>query len=317
MRGVARRGRRAVATAAIVVVLLGCGTSPSADGPVADPAGTEGEEAADVADAPASAASEATAAFTAIVAALKGRDLDALVSRSVGPAAAFFGYLRHFQGARADPDDPFENLVVEPDRPQVTVEGDVARVGATIGYGSQEGAPPRVLTDLELRLVDGRWYLAGFVRNGSPIADWVTPAPAEATVSAGGIDVEVVGLFVDVGCFDGTDVRCPAAHRDSAALAFVVVNGTGGDIRPVPVPASGGDAIAVLDAGGSEWPLVSAEVQGFPREVPSPAVGVFQGASRLGAGGDVRLAWETEDGTVHAFELPVPAYPHGWAADGW
>jgi hypothetical protein len=31
----------------------------------------------------------------------------------------------------------------------------------------------------------------------------------------------------------------------------------------------------------------------------------------------VRLAWETGDGVVHAFELPVPAYPHDWAADGW
>jgi hypothetical protein len=316
MRRVPRRGRRGVATAAIVGVLLGCGTAP-VDDPTATADGARADFD-DVADgARASAAPDAAEAFTAIVAALEARDLEALVTRSAGPAAAFFGYLRHFQEATADRDDPFENLVVDPPDPEVTVEGDVARIGAAIGYGSQEGAPPRVLTDLELRLVDGGWYLAGFERNGSPISAWVAPAPAEATVSAGGIDVEVVGLFVDVGCLDGADARCPAAHRDSAGVAFVVVNGTDGDIRPVPVTASVGDAIAVLDAGGSEWPLVSAEVLGFRREVPSPVVGVFQGASSLAAGGAVRLAWETEDGTVHAFDLPVPAYPHDWAAGGW
>jgi hypothetical protein len=317
MRRVPRRGVRGVVTAAIVWGFLGCGTAEPRD----DPTGTADEETADPDDivdaARAPAASDAAEAFTTIVAALEARDLDALVTRSAGPAAAFFGWVRHFQAAVADPDDPFENLVVEPSVPKVTVDGDVARVDATIGYGSQEGAPPRILTDLELRLVDGGWYLAGFVRNGFPIGEWVAPAPPEATVSAGGIDAAVVGLFVDVGCLHGTDARCPAANRDSAGVSIVVVNGTGGEIGPVPVTTSGGDAVAVLVASGSEWPLVSADVRGFPRDVPSPVVGVFQGASSLGAGGEVRLAWETEDGAVHAFELPVPAYPHDWAADGW
>jgi hypothetical protein len=312
MRRAPRREGRSVATAAIVGVLLGCGT---AQPPGAAPAGTEDEATPHADRAPA--ATDAAAAFTTIAAALEARDLDALVTLSAGPAAAFFGWVRHLHEAAADPGDPFVNLVVEPRVPEVAIEGDVARVDATIGYGSQEGAPPRILTDLELRLVDADWYLAGFERNGSPISQWVAPGPAEATVSAGGIDVEVVGLFVDVGCLDGADARCPAAYRDSAGLAFTVANGTGGDIEPVPVEASSGDVIAVLDAGGSEWPLVSAEVQGFPRDVTSPVVGVFQGASGLSAGGVVRLAWETEDGAVHVFELPVPAYPHDWAADGW
>jgi hypothetical protein len=317
MRPVPRGAGRGVATAAVVGMVLGCATTQPVDAPtgIAAEATVDRNGGVDV-DLPP-AGSEAAQAFTAIVAALEARDLDALVSRSAGPAAAFFSWMRHHREASASPDDPLENLVVEPPVPEVTVDGDVARVGATIGYGSQEGAPPRILTDLELRRVDARWYLAGFERNGIPIADWVAPAPADATVSTGGIDVDVVGLFVDVGCLDGADARCPAALRDSAGVSFVVFNGTDGDITPVPVTMDSEDTLAVLDAGGSGWPLVDAQVQGFPRAVPSAVVGVFQGASDLGAGGVVRLAWETGDGVVHAFELPVPAYPHDWAADGW
>jgi hypothetical protein len=314
MRREIRWGGCRVAAAAILGVMFGCGTAEPADAPATPEAqSTDIDAGADVDHV--SAASDAVEALTAIEAALVGRDLDALVTRSVGPAAAFFGWMRHQREAAAATSDPFENLVIEPPVPEISVEDDVARVDATIGYGSQEGAPPRILTSLELHLVDGSWYLAGFDRNDIPIADWVTPAPAEATVTAGGIDVEVTGLFVDVGCFDGSDENCPGNLKDSVGVSFVVVNNTGGDISPVPVDVDG-DTLAVLDAGGNEWPLVDAQVQGFPRDAPSPVVGVFQGASNLGTGGAVRLAWETTDGTVHAFELPVPTYPHDWAADG-
>lgn len=317
MRRVPRGGGRGVAAAAILGLVLGCGTAQPVDAPAGskDPAMTALDDDAEADGAPA--ASDAAEAFAAIMAALEARDLDALVTGSVGPAAAFFTWMRHLREASGQSADPFENLVVEPPVPEVTEEGDLARVDATIGFGSQEGAPPRILTNLELRLVDGTWYLVGFERNGIPIADWVAPAPAEATVTSCGIEVEVAGLFVDVGCLDGSDPNCPMANRNSAGMSFLVINRTGGDIHPVPVAVEGGEAVAVLDAGGSEFPLVDAEVQGFPRDVPSPVVGVFQGASSLGDGGVVRLAWETEDGTVHTFELPVPAYPHDWAGDGW
>jgi hypothetical protein len=306
-----------VATAAILGLLTGCGTAQPDD----LPAGT-GDPATAAVDDPVedgndTAATGATEAFTAIAAAMEAGDLDALVMDSVGPAAAFFTWMRHLRAASGEAADPFENLVVEPPVPQVTDEGDVARVDATIGYGSQEGAPPRILTNLELRLVDGAWRLAGFERNGVPIAEWVAPAPAEASVTAAGIDVEVIGVFVDRGCLDGSDPNCPEAIRDSAGVAFVVINRTGGDIEPVPVALDGGEAVAVLEAGGSAFPLVDAAVQGFPRDLPSPVVGVFQGASSLGEGGVVRLAWEAEAGAVHTFELPVPVYPHDWASDGW
>jgi hypothetical protein len=314
VRRVPRDGARGVATAAILGLVLGCGTAQTLDAPASteDPA----TDALDDADR-ASAASDSTEAFTAIMAAMEARDLDALVTSSVGPAAAFFTWMRHEREASSESADPFENLVVEPHVPEVTGDRDVARVDATIGFGSQEGAPPRILTNLELRLVDGSWYLASFERNGVPIADWVAPAPEEANVTAAGIDVEVIGLFVDVGCFDGSDPNCPAAIQNSAGVSFVVINRTGGDINPVPVDVNGGEAVAVLEAGDSEFPLVDAEVQGFPRDLPSPVVAVFQGASSLGEGGVFRLAWETEDGAVHAFEVPVPIYPHDWAGDGW
>jgi hypothetical protein len=306
-----------VATAAILGLVLGCGTTQPVDAPAGTgaPATTALDDDVEADGVPAP--SDAAAAFAAIVAALEARDLDALVTGSVGPAAAFFTWMRHMREASSGSADPFENLAVEPPTPEVTDEGDLARVDATIGFGSQEGAPPRILTNLELRLVDGTWYLAGFERNGVPIADWVTPAPADATVTSGGIEVAVAGLFVDVGCLDGSDPNCPMAIRNSVGMSFSVINRTGDDIHPVPVAMEGGEAIAVLDAGGSEYPLVDAEVQGFPHDVPSPVVGVFQGASSLGDGGVVRLAWETEDGTVHTFELPVPVYPHDWAGDGW
>jgi hypothetical protein len=301
---VAGRGRVTVTTLVLAGgFLAGCTTT------VGDPV-VEGVETA--AEGAATDVADPDALVAAMVAAMEATDLDGLVDLSVGPAQAFFVHLRHFQAATAEEDPPFPNLSAEIEGP-AEVDGDVATIEGLIGYGTAEGAPPRVLTDLRMVATDDGWRLAGFTRNGHPIEEWTVPGDPDRQVTNGGISVAVVALFIDAGCFTGSDTGCPAAHRDSFGVDLEVLNTTDAPITPAPVTLPDGSEVpAWVETSEGPEPVVSAHAPGFPAGTTAEVTAVFQGASAMADGGTLYVAFETEDGTVVPIEVPVPAYPHPW-----
>jgi hypothetical protein len=288
-----------------VVPLAACSGATLEDGAVVLEAGDL------VVDPHGPVVDDPAAVLDAVAEAMRTTDLDRLVELSTDAAAVYFAHVRHVHAATADAAHLFENLTVELDPPMV--DGATATAEGVIAHGSAEGAPPRVLTAWRLRETPDGWRVAGFTRNDEPVERWTAPGTTAAPVRHADIEVAVAALFVDVGCFTGSDAGCPAAVRDSFAVDLMVTNDTGHEIAPVPVELPDGEAVpAYVDTGIDAHPVVQADAPGFPSGVSAEVTAVFRGASQLVEGGTLHLAFETATGDVVPFEVPLPGYPHAW-----
>jgi hypothetical protein len=288
-----------------VVPLAACSGATLEDGAVVLEAGDL------VVDPHGPVVDDPAAVLDAVAEAMRTTDLDRLVELSTDAAAVYFAHVRHVHAATADAAHLFENLTVELDPPMV--DGATATAEGVIAHGSAEGAPPRVLTAWRLRETPDGWRVAGFTRNDEPVERWTAPGTPATAVRHADIEVEVVALFVDVGCFTGSDAGCPAAVRDSFAVDLMVTNDTGDELAPVLVALPDGEAVpAYVDTGAGAHPVIQADAPGFPSGVSAEVTAVFRGASQLVEGGTLHLAFETATGDVVPFEVPLPGYPHAW-----
>jgi hypothetical protein len=263
------------------------------------------------AEAGAAASDEPAAVLGAVTAAMAASDLDLLVQLSTDAARVYFVHVRHFHAATGDDAHLFENLTLELDEP--VVDGTTATADGLVAYGTADGAPPRVLTDWRLHETAEGWRVVGFTRNDEPVERWTVPGDGLSPVRHEDIEVDVLALFIDAGCFTGSDRGCPAAVRDSFAADLLVTNDTGGDLTPIPVELPGGEAVpAFITSSAGYHPVVQADAPGFPSGTTAEVTAVFTGASELSAGGTLHLAFETAAGEVVPFEIPLPAYPHDW-----
>jgi hypothetical protein len=300
--------RRLVVALAVLVAGGACGSDSADDG--ADVTGGLPAEPAG-----SLALDTAGAALGELAAAMEAGDVDRVVGLTDGPAQTFFRYQRHFWLADGADGPPFPNVNLAPGAAEVLAE-DRVRFAGPLGYGTQEGAPPRLLTDLEFVDVasDGGWRLERFVRNGHPIGGWVSPADDGARVEAGPLVVEVVGLFSDVPCNTGTDPGCPAWSRDKVAVAFLVTNRSETPVDPAPMELPDGtlEPAWLETSDGDARPLVEVVASGLAVGAASPVVALFPAADDLTEGGALHLAFVTAAGERLEVSLPVPPYPYPW-----
>ena len=291
---------RASVLTALGLVLLGCATTEGGEPGV-------GETTAD----PTIAA--ARMAFDEIADGLAAGDPAALRELSAGPAAAFFAHADHLRRASGtEPGELFPNSRAEPGG--AAVDGDGVRFPGPVIWGDPEGPPPRVLTDLLFTEDEDGWVLRSFTRNDVPIERWVTPA-ADETAGAVPVTGQVVGVFVDVTCLEGTDPECPEfLGQDSLAVDFEVTNDSEAPLEPVEVTLPDGSTSAAWleTPSGEPQPLRDAVLQGLPPGEASPVTALVGGADAMDQGGILHIALKTADGTVHPVDLPVPAYPASW-----
>jgi hypothetical protein len=297
--------RLAVALVALAVGTSACDTDGS--GAAADDATAELAASHDQPDA--------AAALEALVTAMEMEDAARVIELAVGPARAFFLYQLHLSLAEGGKEPLYPNLRVERGESEELSAWRV-RFPGPLGFGTQEGAPPRILTDLEFveDAADGTWRLERFVRNGHQIAAWVSPPGDEARVEVGPVGAQVVGLFSDVACNTGSDTGCPEWARNKVAVAFLVTNGSAGPLVPAPIelPDGTSEPAWLETSSGAAHPLFDAATTGLPGGRSSPVVTVFPGADDLAEGGALHLGLASEVGEHHQLSLPVPPYPHPW-----
>jgi hypothetical protein len=297
--------RRLVVVLTVLVTGGACGTDDGPDvagGLPADPAGSP-------------ALDTAGAALVELAAAMEAGDIDRVVGLTDGPAQAFFRFQRHHWLADGADGPPFPNVNLASGAVEVLAE-DRVRFTGPLGYGTQEGAPPRLLTDLEFVDVasEGGWRLERFVRNGHPIGEWVSPPDDGARVEAGPLVVEIVGLFSDVPCNTGTDPGCPAWARDKVAVAFLVTNRSEAPVDPAPVELPDGtmEPAWLETSDGTAHPLFEVVATSLAVGEASPVVALFPAADALADGGVLHLAFVTAAGERLEVSLPVPPYPYPW-----
>jgi len=286
---------------AVGILLTGCG---SPDGEVKAPA-EEGTRDRDV-------VAQARAAFDQVADGFAVGDPAALRDLSTGPAQAFFAHADHLRRASGGPlDDVFPH--VRADAGDATVGASSVTFAGPVTWGDPEGPGPRVLTDLVFRNDGDAWMLDRFTRSDFPIERWVTPA-ADDGAGASPVTAHVVGVFVDVTCLEGTDPECPQLVEGGLAVDFVVTNSSDAPLAPAEMKLpDGSTAPAWLETPtGEAQPLIDAAAQGFPPGETSPVTALVGGLDAMGEGGILHIALQTEDGTVHPLDLPVPAYPARW-----
>ncbi len=297
------QARRWAVALALGTALAGCGTG-NAGTPVA-PGTTRSGDAAVI--------GQARTAFDEAAAAFESSDPERLAELSTGAAAAFFTHADHLARAAGDSDEVFPNARAEAGEATV-VDDDTVRFTGPLTWGTSDGPPPRVLTDLVFSGADDGWKLASFERNGFPIQRWVTGPPTEPTVQYGPVTARTVGVFVDVTCLERTDPGCPDFLADGFAVDFEVTNDSDGPLEPTELELPDGTASAAWleTPTGTPQPLRDAALQGFPPGQTSPVTAMFGGPDDLVEGGTLHIALRTGDGAVHPLELPVPAYPATW-----
>ncbi len=199
------------------------------------------------------------------------------------------------------------------DAGEQTVDGTSVTFQGPVTWGDPEGPGPRVLTDLVFRQDGDAWMLDRFTRNDFPIERWVT-ASADDSAEAGPVTAHVVGVFVDVTCLEGVDPECPQVDGGGLAVDFDVTNNSEAPLAPVEVTLpDDSTAPAWLETPtGDAHPLIDAVLQGLPPGETSPVTALVGGVDQMGEGGTLHIALQTEDGTVHPLDLPVPAYPARW-----
>lgn len=286
---------------ALGILLAGC-TAPGAgdDDPGGDePTGTD-------------TVAEARAAFDQVADRLAAGDAAGVREVSSGPAAAFFRHVDHLRRASAGaPEDVFPHLRAEPG--EATESGSSVTFAGPISWGDAEGPPPRVLSDLVFRDSGAGWELERFSRNDVPVDRWVSPAAEDDPVRSGPVTGRVVGVFVDVTCLEGRDPGCPDLLTDALAVDLEITNDSGAPLVPgeVTLP-DGGTAPAWLETPSGPRPLLDAITQGFPPGETGPVTALVGGVSDMAEGGTLHVALQTAEGTTHAVDLPVPAYPATW-----
>ncbi len=282
------------------ILLLGCGPADERLRAPAEPGTPD-----------SGTVTQALAAFDQVADRFAAGDPDGLRELSTGPAAAFFAHADHLYRASGETDELFPHA--HADEGDATVNGSSVTFSGPVTFGDPEGPGPRILSDLEFRQDGDAWMLHTFKRNGFPIERWVTPGADDSTES-GPVAARVVGVFVDVTCLEGSDPECPPLYQGGLAVDFEVTNDSDGPLMPAEVSLpDGSTAPAWLETpAGDPQQLIDAALQGFPPGESSPVTALVGGLDAMDEGGSLHIALQTEDGTVHRLELPVPAYPATW-----
>jgi hypothetical protein len=275
------------------------------DGGDADARGVTATASSATTDAVPAVAEEV---YDRVVDAFERGDDQALMELAEGPAAEYFSHQYHGRAALGEDGMPWPNLRIEGGA--LRVDGPVVVAPGPIGFSfTGEGArPPIVFTDFELHERDGAWRVRSFLRNGIPVGEFVSPPPDDPVVTAGPVTVEALGRFVDVECPDDPDCPFPRGVQ----VKFLVTNGADTPLEPLPVAGSdGGESVGWLETASGEYPLISADLQGFPPGESSPVTAFFADVADRSGPAVLRIALSA-DGERLDFEIPVSAHPFDW-----